>query len=55
MKIYKVVYSIANQPGKKVTLVQAANEYDAKYVLCRQFGAVSQFDANISIWEVTEA
>ena len=55
MKTYKVVYSIDNQPGQKVSFVQAANEYDAKYVLCRQFGANCQFDAHISIWEVKEA
>lgn len=54
MKTYKIVYSIANQPGKKVMLVQAYNEIDARHAAYREYGGNSAFETNMAIWEVTE-
>lgn len=54
MKTYKVVYSITNQPGQKVTFVQAWNEIDARHVAYREQGGHDAFDTHMSIWEVTE-
>lgn len=54
MKTYKVIYTVKNQPGQKVTLVQAHNEIDARYAAYREFGGTDSFSANITIWEVTE-
>ena len=50
MKTYKVVYSIANQPGQKVAFYQA---------VCADFARMYAYDdlggwGVVTIWEVTE-
>lgn len=50
MKTFKVVYSIANQPGKKVAFYQAA---------CADFARMKAVDELggwniVTVWEVTE-
>ena len=54
MKTYKVIYSIENQPGRKVTFVQADNEIAARHATYREFGGRSSFDTKVTIWEVKE-
>lgn len=54
MKTYKIVYSILNQPGQKVTFVQAWNEIDARQVAYREQGGHDAFDTKMTIWEVKE-
>lgn len=54
MKTFKIVYSITNQPGKKVMFVQAWSEADARYVAYREQGGHDSFDTNMSIWEIKE-
>jgi hypothetical protein len=51
MKTYKVVYSIANKPGRKVALYQTT---------CADFARMQAYDelggwSVVTIWEVTEA
>ena len=53
-KTYKVIYTVPNQPGQKVTFVQAFNEIEARHVAYREFGGHDSFSANIVIWEVKE-
>lgn len=53
-KTYKVVYTIPNQPGQRVTLVQAYNEIDARTAAYREHGGYDSFSAHIIIWEVEE-
>ena len=50
MKTYKIVYSIANKPGRKVTFYQAA---------CAEFARTYAYDdlggfGVVTIWEVAE-
>ena len=50
MKTYKIVYSIANQPGRHVTFYEAA---------CADFARIRARDDlggwdKVTIWEVTE-
>ena len=50
MKTYKIVYSIANKPGKHVTFYEAA---------CADFARIRAWDelggwGVVAIWEVTE-
>lgn len=50
MKTYKVVYNIANKPGRKVALFDAA---------CADFARMKAYDelggwSIVTIWEVTE-
>ena len=54
MKTYKIVYSILDQPGQKVTFVQAWNEIDAKFAAYKEQGGTDSFDTKMSIWEVKE-
>ncbi len=54
MKTYKVIYTIPNQSGKRVTLVQAYNEIDARFAAYREHGGNDSFSANIIIWEIHE-
>lgn len=54
MKTYKVIYTVTNQPGRKVTFVQAYNEIDARHATYREFGGHDSFSTNITIWEVQE-
>ncbi|MBQ3202280.1 MAG: hypothetical protein IJB36_01400 [Clostridia bacterium] len=53
-KTYKVVYTVPNQPGRKVTIVEAFNEIDARHSAYREHGGQDAFSANINIWEVKE-
>ena len=53
-KTYKVIYTVPNQPGRKVMLVEAYNEIDARTVAYREHGGFDSFSANITIWEVKE-
>lgn len=53
-KTYKVVYTIPNMPGRKVTLVEAYNETDARIAAYRENGGYDSFSAHITIWEVKE-
>ena len=51
MKTYKIVYSIANKPGRKVTFYEAA---------CADFARLRAMDdlggwGVVTIWEVSEA
>jgi hypothetical protein len=51
MKTYKVVYSIANKPGRKVAFYQTT---------CADFARMQAYDelggwSAVTIWEVTEA
>ena len=50
MKTFKIDYTVPNQPGHKITFVQAANEYDARQVAYREFGGFG----SITIWSVIE-
>ena len=53
-KTYKIVYSVRNQPGRKVTFVDAYNENDARTALYREYGGYSAFETGLSVWDVTE-
>lgn len=53
-KTYKVIYTVPNQQGQKVTFVQAFNEIEARHIAYREFGGHDSFSANIVIWEVKE-
>ena len=53
-KTYKIVYSVRNQPGTKVTFVDAYNENDARTALYREHGGYSAFETGISGWDVKE-
>lgn len=50
MKTFKVVYSIAHKPGKKVAFYQAACESFAREQAREELGGWSV----VTIWEVTE-
>ena len=50
MKTFKVVYSIANQPGRKVTFVQTACADFARMQVRDEMGGWDK----VTIWEVTE-
>ena len=50
MYTYKIVYSIANQPGQKVAFVQANNEISARVQAEKELGGWGV----VSIWEVTK-
>ena len=50
MKTYKVVYSIANKPGKRVGFYQAFSATLARSYAYDELGGFGV----VSIWEVTE-
>ena len=51
MKTYKVVYSIANKPGRKVAFYQAFSPELARSYAYDELGGFCV----VTIWEVTEA
>lgn len=51
MKTYKVIYTISNQPGQKVTFVQAWNAIDAQVKAYNELGG---FNSKASIWKIEE-
>ena len=55
MKTYKVIYSEANKPGKKVMFVQATDPISARHNVERDLmGSWGNFNCPYTFWEVTE-
>jgi len=55
MKTYKVVYTEANKPGRKVIIVQADNAEMARLNAERDLmGSWGNFNCPYTFWEVTE-
>lgn len=55
MKTYKVIYSEANKPGRKVMFVEAPDSYTAKLYAERDLmGSWGNFNCPYTFWEVTE-
>lgn len=55
MKTYKVIYSEAYKPGRKVMFVEAPDSYTAKLYAERDLmGSWGNFNCPYTFWEVTE-
>jgi len=50
MKTYKIVYTIANKPGRHVTFYEAAGADFARIRACEELGGWGK----VTIWEVKE-